>query len=204
MLSDGAAVAIFAVPTAVFLVGGVALASATRSTDAIGLIVTIVLGLGALCFLFAQSVARKHAQEYEPRFRALAERLGGEVVRNLLGEIMLRVPHPRGWLELEYCVYDPDGESREPYTRLALALPAGSLPKVRRDMLEKPSAANELGPATRADVAALPGKARLLGRGRAPSVEVWTFGWLDEREAPPIVEEARPLLEALASRPWTA
>lgn len=205
MLSNGAVAAIFGAPTGVIWGGTVAVAIGTDTTSAIGMISVIVLGLGALCFVFAQSVTMKHAREHEPTFQALAAALGGAVVGNILGDRMVRAPHPRGRLELEYCAYSFDGESHEPFTRVALVLPAGSLPRVRRDMLLKPRSEKKLGPATRAEVAAAgPGKVRLLGRGSEPSVELWVRGWLSEREALPVIERARPHLEALASRPWTA
>ena len=108
------------------------------------------------------------------------------------------------YVEVEYRAYSHDGELHTPYTRFALVLPEGSLPRVRRDMFMKPKATGKLGPTTRAEVEAIGfGKVRLLGRGKAPSVEVWAIGWLDENEVTAALEKALPRLESLASRPWT-
>lgn len=205
MLSDRAAVAVFAVPTVVLTAGFVTLAIGTNTEEAIGLIVFIVVGLGALCFAFARSVTIKETQAHEPAFQKIAGQFGGQVARNILGDRMVRIPHQRGRVEVEYCAYSTDGESHTPYTRFALVLPEGSLPRVRRDMFMKPKAIKKLGPTTRAEVEAISyGKVRLLGRGKAPSVEVWAIGWLDEKEAASVLERALPRLELLASRPWTA
>jgi len=161
-------------------------------------------GTSALIFGVAWLVASQSRRDHAQVFEALATALGGSVLKNWIGERQLRVPLPRGRLELEYRVYSRDGESHEPYTRVALVLSAGALPKERRDMLEDPSAARRLGPTSRAEVEALHGRVRLLGRGKEPSVELWAFGWLGAQEAVRLVERARPHLEALTARAWSA
>lgn len=204
MLSDGAAVAIFLVPTVVIAAGASALAIATRDPQAVEPIVLGVSLLGTLAFLFARSVGTKHAAEFVPKFEALAQRFGGKVVRNVLGDCMLTLPHPRGRFEVEYCVYSSDGESHAPYTRIALVLPARSLERVRRDLFIKPKAIKKLGPATRAEVESITfAKPRLLGKGSAPSVELWPIGWLSGEEAEQTITKALPHLESLATRPWS-
>jgi hypothetical protein len=149
VLSDGGVVALFAGTPLVMLAGVVAIAVGTRTEFMIGPATAAILGLGALCFASARSVTIKEARRNEPTFQALARRFDGAVARNLLGDCVLRIAHPRGRVEVEYCVYSFDGESHTPSTRFALTLPAGALPRVRRDMLMKPSAVKKLGPATR-------------------------------------------------------
>lgn len=203
MLSDRAAVAVFAAPTAVLTVGFVLLAIGTNTQEAIGAIVFVTVGLGVLAFTSLRSLTIKETQRHEPAFQAIAGNFGGAVARNVLGARMVRIPHARGRVEVEYCVYTHDGDDHTPYTRFALVLPPGSVTAVRRDMLVKPKAIQKLGPATRAEVEATGYKVRLLGRGKAPSVEVWAAGWLDANEATAALAKVLPRLEALASRPWT-
>jgi hypothetical protein len=203
MLSDRAAVAVFAVPTVVLTAGFVTIAIGTRTEEAIGFIVFVMLGLGLLGFTSLRSLTIKQTKEYEPTFQAIAGKFGGQVARNILGDRMVRLPHARGRVEVEYRVYSHDGEQHTPYTRFALVLPEGSLPRVRRDMLMNPKIVKKLGPTTRAEVEAIGCKVRLLGRGKAPSVEAWVAGWLDVSEATKVLEKDLPRLEVLASHPWT-
>lgn len=203
MLSDRAAVALFAVPTVVLTAGFVLIAVGTRTEEAIGPLVLGMLVLGVLAFTSLRSLTIKETQRHEPTFQAIAARFGGEIVRNILGDRMVRIAHARGRVEVEYRVYSHDGDDHTPYTRFALVLPRGAVTTVRRDMLVKPKIIKKLGPATRAEVEAIGYKLRLLGRGKTPSIEVWAAGWLDDKEAAAVLEKVLPRVEALASRPWT-
>lgn len=203
MTSNRALAAIFLAPLVMLLGVGVAVAIDSGDLGPLELMALLGLATSALIFAVAWLLGSRATREHGPKFDALRAALGGSVLKNWLGEHQLRVPDPRGHLEIDHRVYSSDGESHEPYTRVALVLQAGSLPRRRVDLLRDPGAEKKLGPATRAEVAALRGRVRLLGRGPAPSVEVWVFGWLDVQEVARLVASARPRLEALVSRSWT-
>lgn len=202
MTSNRALALIFLAPL-VMLVGiGVAVGIDSGDVGPLKVMALIGLATSALIFAVAWLLGSRATREHGQKFAALRVALGGSVLKNWLGEHQLRVPDPRGHLEIDYRAYSSDGESHEPYTRVALMLQPGSLPARRLDLLRDPGAEKKLGPATRAEVEALRGRVRLLGRGRAPSVEVWVFGWLDVHEVVRLVASARPHLESLVSRSW--
>lgn len=206
MTSVRAVALIFGIPVVLILGMLVFLGVGTRTPEVIlpGSVITI--GLAAWLLIAVRGGITREHNERAPRLQALAERFSGAVAVSFLGERQLHLPHPRGRVELDYRVHTRDGESHEPYTRVALVLPPGVVQRVRRDMFEKPSIEKKLGPRTRAEVTAVReatgAKVRLLGRGSAPSIELWAFGWLDAAEATRLIETAVPHLGALASHPW--
>lgn len=204
MTSNVALMWMFAAPVVVLLVVGVAVAIDSGDLEPLRWMATIGIATSALIAVVVRLLAFRATREHGPKFAAMAAALGGSTITNWLGEHQLRVPQARGRLEIDYRVYASDGESHEPYTRIAVVLPAGSLPQERFDMLKRPGVEKKLGPAARAVVDGLGGRVRLLGRGKEPSVEVWTFGWLDADEVVQRVARVRPHLEALTSGPWRA
>lgn len=171
----------------------------------------VALGTSALIFLISRGLMRLVASSHAARYAEFAGALGGAVVRNVLGECQLRIPHPRGRVELDYRTLQVGSdEVGDPFTRVALVCAAGSLPP-RRIELTLGAGATELAPAARQAAAALEvafgtgSRVVLTGRGAEPQAAVFVRGWVRDAEgARRCVELARPQLEALASAPWTA
>jgi hypothetical protein len=148
-------------------------------------------------------------------FQQLARELEGTLVRNIMGEVQLRLPHPSGRIELDYrTIADDMGEAEAGgrwFTRLALTCDGGAWP-VRQQRLRENS--NELPawlhPEARATIEALRAalgpdtRVRLDGAGDAPSAAVYVPGWWDDAtRLRGLIEEARPRLETLLRTPWS-
>ncbi len=201
--------AIFLAPLMVVVVIAVVAAEGDLSTA--GVIAATGLLASAAIFGLARAMMALIHRSHGPRFAAFAAALGGQVARSLLGERLLRVPHPRGRVELDYRYFGggPD-EPGDAYTRVALVCEGGRLPAQRHRLPERTGQVR-LHPAAQAELAALraafgaQARLHLEGRGRPPSVELWLPGWIADPEvARRTVELARPHLEALATGPWAA
>lgn len=213
MTSNAAVVAIFLSPVALMLVvaGFIAVAEGDVEWWILGFMTAIGAGTSALIFGLTRLGMGLVYHDHERRFAMFVAALGGTVHRSLLGERQLRVPHPRGRVELDYRhVGGGSGRAGERFTRVALVCGAGELPAVRLILAEGTGAPTPPA-AAQTEVAALraafgkPTRVHLEGRRREPAVEVWVQGWVADPEvARRTVELARPHLEALASAPWSA
>lgn len=211
MTSNAVLAAIFLAPVAMSLVIGMTfLATEGGDLAMLAYMTTIPLVAGGFIFVIARLVMGWMPGEHPRRLAAFAAELGGEVLTNMIGERQLRLPHPRGRIELDFRQLGGDSDSPgDPFTRVALVAAAGSMPG-ERHKLSGETCAEDLRTEARAEIAALRAafggqtRVHLLGRAREPAVEVWVHGFITEPAiARRTLELARPHLEALASHPWS-
>ena len=201
--------AIFLAPLMMVVV--IAVVAADGDLTTAGVIAATGLLASAAIFGLARAMMALLHRSHGPRFAAFAAALGGQVARSLLGERQLRVPHPRGRVELDFRYSGGDADQvGDRFTRVALVLDADGLPGERHRLAEGTGDAR-LTNAARAEIAALRAafgaraRVHLEGRRRPQSVEVWLPAWLADGDAARrAVTLALPHLEALASAPWSA
>lgn len=180
------------------------------------IVLAMFLGGSAFAVLLlggVRLVLRWMLREREAVFTRLTHELGGTLVRNVLGEFQLRLPHPNGRIELDYRSIAADmGEAEaggHPFTRLALTWAGGA--QARRHLRENAAALPAwLHPEARATIEALraalgPDTRVRLDGGDAPSAAVFVPGWWDDAtRLRGLIEEACPRLEALLRTPWSS
>lgn len=208
---DAVIAAIFLAPVVLFAVIAAAAAGGSGDWSIVGVMTAIGLAASALILGVTRLLMALIHREHPARFAAFAAALGGQVRQNLLGERQLRVPHPRGRVELDFRYSGGDADQvGDRFTRVALVLDADGLPGERHRLAEGTGDAR-LTNAARAEIAALRAafgaraRVHLEGRRRPQSVEVWLPAWLADGDAARrAVTLALPHLEALASAPWSA